>query len=145
MNLQQLSAIVTHTTELICVVLHTSYESYSYYILLATCFWAWQKYLLFSIYWVQYKNSKMNLQKILFIGRNLSQIPHTHTHSHTHTPNAKTVIFGFRGPQNVQIHQNLHFENLAQKQCFLHHTCLRESNDECNHEYSSLLFFATAK
>ena len=31
----------------------------------------------------------------------------------THRPNAKNVNFGFKGPHNVQIHQNLHFENLT--------------------------------
>ena len=30
---------------------------------------------------------------------------------HTHRQTAKNVIFGFRGPQNVEIHQNLLFEN----------------------------------
>ena len=48
---------------------------------------------------------------------------HTHTHAHTHRdtqththtdrPRTKNVLFGFRGPQNVEIHQNLHFENLT--------------------------------
>ena len=38
----------------------------------------------------------------------------TDTHTYTQT-NAKNVIFGFKGPQNVYIHQNLHFVNLTYK------------------------------
>ena len=33
---------------------------------------------------------------------------------HTHRPTAKKVIFDHRRPQNMSIHQNLHFENLTQ-------------------------------
>ena len=40
---------------------------------------------------------------------------------------SKNVMFGFRGPQNVSIHQNIHFENLTPKQYFLS-LWVRESN-----------------
>ena len=41
------------------------------------------------------------------------------THTHIHRPIAKNVIFGFRVPQNMEIYQNLHFENLAQTTLYL--------------------------
>ena len=40
--------------------------------------------------------------------------------TYTQRPITKNVIFGFKGPQNVKIHQNLHFENFIQKQYFLY-------------------------
>ena len=48
----------------------------------------------------------------LFLSYADNRLPDTHTH--THRPFAKNVIFGFRSPQNVKIHQNVHFENLTQ-------------------------------
>ena len=44
-------------------------------------------------------------------------------------PIVKNIIFGFRGPQNVKIHQNLCFNSLAPKQYFLYHTWVQESEN----------------
>ena len=48
----------------------------------------------------------------------------------THRSNTKNVVFGFKGSQNVEIHQNLFFENLTQKQYFLY-LWVRESKKGC--------------
>ena len=38
------------------------------------------------------------------------------------------MIFGFRGLQDVHIHQNLLFENFIQRQYIFYHTWVREDN-----------------
>ena len=64
---------------------------------------------------------------------------HTHmqTDTHTHRPNTENVIFEFKGPQNMLIHQNLRFENLIQKIYFLYLSSLlkvRESKNALKHK-----------
>ena len=39
--------------------------------------------------------------------------------TYTRRPSTKSMIFILKEPENVLTHQNLHFKNLIQKQCFL--------------------------
>ena len=66
------------------------------------------------------------------VGKMISHLPTdlgslTVLNAHTYTTTAKSMIFVFRGPQNVWIHQNLP-KIWPPKQCFLYHMCVRESN-----------------
>ena len=69
---------------------------------------------------------------------------HTNTRTQTHRPNARNVIFGFRGPQNVKMHQNLHFENLTHKKYFLY-LYVRESNKSFFLKVPSLTWYAMVR
>ena len=56
----------------------------------------------------------------IITGTHTNKQTYTQTQSQTRVPNAKNVIFRLRGPQKVQIRQNLYFENLTQEHYFLY-------------------------
>ena len=56
---------------------------------------------------------------------------------HIHRSTTKNIFFGFRGPQNVGIHVNLHFENWNQKH-FLKYVWARK-RDELNSKIKYIL------
>ena len=130
-NLQQFPAIIINVSEFFCMAMQTSYERYSYHILLVTCFWARQKCMLVSLYLVERKyiiihkkeipsispvefwcvtQTKDYFQKASAYETNVDYQMWSFWYNlllsyadnmHTHIPTAKNEIFGFKKLKNA--------------------------------------------
>ena len=93
---------------------------------------SWSSWKVSSSIYIWYKCRIANFIFLLwfvFLIMLITDTPPPHT-KHTHRLTTKNAISGFRGPQNVKIHQNFWLKNLPRKKYFLYHIWQRESNNE---------------